>query len=98
MNKDIKVKDNKQKPKDACPAGTEADSELQPKLTTFSPACSNTFVVRSPYSVVIYNVGLCPTAECCLCVGTRQALLQGWLLCVGFVCLANVPDLVCRLI
>ena len=27
-------------------------------------------------------------------VGTRQALLQGWLLCVGFVCLANVPDLV----
>ena len=29
-----------------------------------------------------------------LCVGTRQALLQGWLLCVGFVCLANVPGLV----
>jgi hypothetical protein len=29
-----------------------------------------------------------------LCVGTRQALLQGLLLCVGFVCLANVPDLV----
>jgi hypothetical protein len=29
-----------------------------------------------------------------LSVGTRQALLQGWLLCVGFVCLANVPDLV----
>jgi hypothetical protein len=29
-----------------------------------------------------------------LCVGTRQALLQGWLLCVGIVCLANVPDLV----
>jgi hypothetical protein len=26
--------------------------------------------------------------------GTRQALLQGWLLCVGFVRLANVPDLV----
>jgi len=26
MNKDIKVKDNKQKPKDACPAETEADS------------------------------------------------------------------------
>jgi len=48
MNKDIKVKDNKQKPKDACPAGTEADSELQPKLTTFSPACSNTFVVLNP--------------------------------------------------
>ena len=29
-----------------------------------------------------------------LCVGARQALLQGWFLCVGFVCLANVPDLV----
>ena len=27
-------------------------------------------------------------------VGTRQALLQGWLLSVCFVCLANVPDLV----
>ena len=27
-------------------------------------------------------------------VGTRQALLQGWILCRGFVCLANVPNLV----
>ncbi|MDZ4809066.1 MAG: hypothetical protein SGI96_12490, partial [Bacteroidota bacterium] len=45
LNKDIKVKDNKQKPKDACPA--EADSKLQPKITTSCPACSNTFVVRS---------------------------------------------------
>jgi len=44
MNKDIKVEDNKQKPKDACPAQTEADSELQPKITTSCPACSNTFV------------------------------------------------------
>jgi hypothetical protein len=33
MNKDIKVKDNKQKPKDACPAQTEADSEPHPKIT-----------------------------------------------------------------
>ena len=24
----------------------------------------------------------------------KRQLLQGWLLCVGFVCLANVPDLV----
>jgi hypothetical protein len=55
-------------------------------------------IVRSPFSSVIYNVGLCPTAECCLCIGTRQALLQRWLLCVGFVCLADVPDLVCWLI
>jgi len=44
LNKDIKVKDNKQKPKDACPAQTEADSEPQPKITTSCPACSNTFV------------------------------------------------------
>jgi len=44
LNKDIKVKGKKQKPKDACPAGTAADSELQPKITTSSPACSNTFV------------------------------------------------------
>jgi len=34
--------------------------------------------------------GVCPGS-----VGTRQALLQGWLLCVGFVRLANVPGLVC---
>ena len=66
-------------------------AELLPSASTLL----NTFVVRSPFFSVIYNVGLCPTAECCLCVGTRQALLQGWLLCVGFVCLANVPDLVC---
>jgi hypothetical protein len=44
MNKDIKVKDYNQKPKGACPAQTEADSELQPKITTSCPACSNTFV------------------------------------------------------
>jgi len=45
LNKVIKVKDNKQKPKDACPAQTEAESELQPKITTSRPACSNTFVM-----------------------------------------------------
>jgi len=28
MNKDIKVKDNKQKSKEACPAETEANSDL----------------------------------------------------------------------
>ena len=44
MNKDIKVNDNKQKPEDACPAQTEADSEPPPKITTSGPACSNTFV------------------------------------------------------
>ena len=38
MNKDIKVEDNKQKTKDACPAETEADSELMPKITTSRPA------------------------------------------------------------
>jgi len=46
MNKDIKVKDNKQKPSKACPAQTEADKELQPKITTSCPACSNTFVMH----------------------------------------------------
>ena len=27
-------------------------------------------------------------------IGTWRALLHGWILCVGVVCLANVPDLV----
>jgi len=44
LNKDIKVKDYKQKPKGVCPAETEADRELQPKIATSCPACSNTFV------------------------------------------------------
>jgi len=44
LNKDIKVKDNKQKFSDACPAETAADRELQPIVATSSPACSNTFV------------------------------------------------------
>ena len=39
--------------------------------------------------VCVHRGRVCPGS-----VGTRQALLQGWLLCVGFVCLANVPDLV----
>jgi len=47
LNKVIKVEVNKQKPKGACPAETEADSEPQPKITTSRPACSNTFVVGS---------------------------------------------------
>jgi len=54
MNKDIKVKDYKQKPTGVCPAETEADSEPQPKITTSSPACSNTFVVRSPFPLLVY--------------------------------------------
>jgi len=44
LNKDKKVKDNKQKPKGFCPAGTTADREPQPIVSTSSPACSNTFV------------------------------------------------------
>jgi len=44
MNKDIKVKDYNQKPKGACHAQTQADSEPQPKIRTSCPACSNTFV------------------------------------------------------
>jgi len=38
---------------------------------------------------VSYYLGFVPRS-----VGTRLALLQGWLLYVGFVRLANVPDLV----
>ena len=43
--------------------------------------------------VCVHRSRVCPGS-----VGTRQAFLQGWLLCVGFVCLANVPDLVLRLV
>jgi len=50
LNRDIKVKDNKQKFSDAFPAETDADTELQPKITTSSPACSNTFVASSFFS------------------------------------------------
>ena len=69
-------------------------SGLQPIVIPSAPVVQNPLLYVRPFSVVIYIVGLCPTVECCLCVGKRQALLQGWLLCVGFVCLANVPDLV----
>jgi len=53
MNKDIKVKDNKQKPTGVCPARTDADSEPQPKITTSCPACSNTFVGSSCFLEVM---------------------------------------------
>ena len=62
-----------------------------------TPILANPLLYVRPFSSVIYNVGLCRTAECFLCVGTRQALLQGWLLCVGFVFLENGSDLVCQL-
>jgi len=48
IDKDIKVKGNKQKPNKARPAETEADSELQPKTTTSCPAFANTFVQATP--------------------------------------------------
>ena len=38
--------------------------------------------------VCVQRSRVCPGSA-----GTRQALLQGWLLRVGLVCLANVPDL-----
>ena len=48
-----------------------------------SPLLTRLYVRASPRSVS-------PRIEGCVpCVG-KQALLQGWLLCVGFVCLANV--------
>jgi len=56
LNKDIKVKDYKQKPTGVCPAETEADSELQPKITTSCPACSNTFVGSSCYTRSLQNL------------------------------------------
>ena len=60
MNKDIKVKDNKQKFKGACPARTEAESEPQLKITTSRPACSNTFVGSSALQLVsVNNVWVC---------------------------------------
>ena len=39
-------------------------------------------------NVYVHRIRVCPGS-----VGTRQALLQRWLLCVVFVCLANVPAL-----
>ena len=54
------------------------------------------FVYVRPFSPLCYNVGLCRKLECCQCLETRQALLQGEHLFSGFVCIANVPDLVRR--
>ena len=34
-----------------------------------SPTFAKPLVVRSPFFSVCCNVGLCPTVECCLCVG-----------------------------
>ena len=48
MNKDIKLKDNKQKLTRVCTARTAADRELQPIVSTSRPACSNTFVEPTP--------------------------------------------------
>ena len=45
MNKDIKVKDNKQKSKDACPAETEADSEQKAKNIFVAPPHRQTAVL-----------------------------------------------------
>jgi len=47
------------------------------------------FVSFFKYLVCIHRGRVCPGS-----VGTSQALLQGWHLCDGYVCLANVPDLV----
>jgi len=56
MNKDIKVKGNQQKPTGVCPARTDADSEPQPKITTSSPACSNTFVSGWAFITERYSI------------------------------------------
>ena len=49
------------------------------------------YVCVSPRSVSLR------IAECVTCVWAKQALLQGRLLCDGFVCLANVLALCCWL-
>ncbi len=67
----------------------------QPIVITSARLAANLLLYVRPLSchfkflVCVYRGRVCPGS-----VGTRQALLQGWLLCVGFVCLANVPDLV----
>ena len=71
---------------------------MQLIVTTFASIAENPMLYVRPSSrqlelkVCVHRGRVCPGS-----VGTRQALLQGWLLCVGFVCLANVPDLVHRL-
>jgi len=53
MNKDIKVKDNKQKPKDACPAETEADSELQSKHNNVLPCLQQYLCYGLPFLPIL---------------------------------------------
>jgi len=48
----------------------------------------NPLLYVRPFSSVIYNVGLCPTAEYCQCVGTRKA---GSFARLAFVCWLCVP-------
>ncbi len=68
---------------------------MQLIVTTSASIAENPLLCVRPSSwyfelkVCVQRSRVCPGS-----VGTRQALLQGWLLCVGFVCLANVPDLV----
>lgn len=51
----------------------------------------------SPYAVGCFNFWTLGRTKCFFRVGKVKALLQGWVLCFGFVYLANVPDLERRL-
>ncbi len=69
-------------------SNTNAVIEIFCCATVTHVVCSP-FVLECQTKYCAHRSGVCPGS-----VGTRQALLQGWLLCFGFVCLANVPDLV----
>ena len=79
-------------PTDVCPARTKAAMLLMMKLQGHAPLAQNRLLYAYPIYSVIYNVGLCRTVECCLCVG--QGRLLGRLASVRWVCVpAHVPDL-----
>jgi len=54
LNKDIKVKDNNQSPELLVLPSTKAGSNLQPTITTSSPACRNTFVTGCVSQITNY--------------------------------------------
>ncbi len=75
--------------------------ELKPIRQTKSrgfvrrPAIAKPPILCSPFILVCGTEGMSQRSKVCPgSGGTWQALLQDWLMCVGFVCLANVADLV----
>ena len=95
-----KMKITTKSPTEFRQAGTKAEWNYKCSLLLLQPHfCQTTVhVMRSPFSSVCQVMGFVQRGRVCPCsVGIRQALLQGWLLCVVFVCLANVPAFVRRL-